>query len=194
MSSKEREAIRTAVADVIFGWADLELSLTHLLSRIVSDDNDLNLASAILFSPTGLDARISIAANAFRTFCEGRLGRQTARYEDPIELWDRLMNKLKSQKNIRNIVAHGQITFAVPNNSNKTFVRLTAPILDFSRNQRDWQKQQLPGLSAQNLQQSIRIVETLSRQIELFAELASHLRRSDIAGYEKTFRQLRDFQ
>jgi hypothetical protein len=128
------------------------------------------MASAILFAPTGVEARLSIAERAVMVAI-GRLPGSS----EPAALAIKLFERIKKLKETRNKIAHGSLNTVEING--KRYVRLTAPNLDFGR-MKPKNRYEAPGLSLNQLRQAVRGVFKARHQLGYFVILIPLWRKS----------------
>lgn len=131
MALTEEEAMFLLLGRYGMAWAQTEDNLCIVLSAAIYGDfhpEQMRMASAILFAPTSLDARIQIVTHAVNQFANDKLPHP----ERAIAAWKKILDKLIHQKDVRNRIAHGTI---VPKKSGGKFTdyRLVSPSMDFGR-------------------------------------------------------------
>ena len=135
-----------AVAGVTLAWAEIENAFVFLF-RMVLHHHTMAIASAIWFAPTNLETRINIVDQALREAIF-----ESERETEILAVWVPIMNSLNRLKATRNKVAHGQLV--THRRNGKSYVRLTAPLLNRAVFRQSRSRKQLPGVSAADLEQS----------------------------------------
>lgn len=185
---KEKIEIHGAIVNLMQAWAGIENMLATVIAATigpmehgVGGGDDLPLASAIIFSLAGLDARIAVTRRCFETFA-GRMPKD----EITIELANRIFAKLGRKRTLRNEVMHGAIsTVATPGSQH---LRLTPPTFNFGRLKvSDLSKR---GLDANDINKA---AESLGRFHLALPELAALIhawREDDMPTYEQILQRL----
>lgn len=158
--SDEREIISLAVADLFAQWAQVEDHLCHVLCVSMfpgTDEHHNRLASAIYFTPSGLQGRIAIVSAVVEEFAS-----QLPEPDRFRAVWIRHKERLRRQIAIRDRVAHGSIRPLDKRDGALSDYRLIAPLYDYSR-----RESQQP-LAAGQLAESARIVGELSSVTRFF--------------------------
>lgn len=168
-------------------WAEAENVMVILLSRILMNDPAASMASTLYFSINNLDGRIGMVDAAFRFIAE--------RVPDPektliLKLWGSLHNQIQRLKRTRNTVAHGQIITVARRNVNK--VRLSSPMFDFNRHAAAHAARQFPGLSANDIENSITSARAMNERIDQFREIAEMVTAGDMPALRKKLAELED--
>jgi hypothetical protein len=173
---KERQAIRLAVADITFAWAEVENSMVAVFARLIADrpivtNTVEEVASAIFFSATGLNARINMVDRAFHAYF--RMFKSPIRPDilEMVDRWDALIKATDRNTNTRNQVAHGQMTTTVI--GKKRHVRLTTPLAEYQQLLRALSRPipQVPGLSAKDISTAAERARASIAEYKIFAEL-----------------------
>lgn len=172
-----------AVANVTFAWADIENQMVGLLCAMMSKSyfrvEKSQLAAAILFAPTSVDARLTIIDHAFVTIRSAMPS-----HEIISEHWTRLFRRLKKQKTTRNTVAHGQMVH-FGGTDQKPDIRLTAPVLDPR-----YKKQKQNGLTIHELQQAARSMHDICEHLKIFTRLIRAWQDGNTQAYAEELLEL----
>ena len=179
--------IRSSMADTIIVWANLESALVDLLMHCL-DQRDLKMASAIFYAVTGLDARIEITRRAtitaFRKFPNSSEARDIA---------ETIFKNINSKKTIRNTVVHGTIsTIGINGKRYKQYTRLTPPLSDYQKREKLRKTRQIPGLSANDLHQSVRAINKLRERIFKLGQLVETWRKGGPKACEQILQELKN--
>jgi len=186
--AQEHQALREAIADINIAWALLENNLAILLCRCMGDDQQFPLASAILFAPTSLEARIAIVEQAF-SVAAGRLPIEPEQTKRVLVKWVRFCKRINDQKGFRNHVAHGMITNIA--HGGRQHIRMTPPPADSARFYKPRKGHQgPPGYTAHEIQQSVHSVHRMRGQLTQFAILIEHALAGNGAAFEETLQAL----
>jgi hypothetical protein len=185
---RERSEITDAVFQLMQNWAAIENGLTVLLAGAIGPMNDrpgvgedIPLASAIIFSLTGLDARITVAKNSFVMFAQ-----RMPKKEALIRVAESVFGKLNKKRPLRNQVMHG----ALANIGDGTTVhtRMCPPGFDMLHlNMRDPTKH---GLSGNDLRIAAQSLGRLEKALHDLVELIRCWRRKDVTTYEEILQRL----
>lgn len=180
---KEFAALRQGIASVTLAWAQVENALVRVLTAVLNQEN-MRVPAAMYFSLNGIDARMRLANSAFMELVA----------EKPYEivaccLWGKIMKKLNDYKKVRNKVAHGQI-IGVGATNGVGRPRLTSPLLNWGQYREPLKKRQLPGMSANDLQQSQAAVQEIAKAIEEFEIVARLIHKGDEASLLQKFAEL----
>lgn len=130
MALTEEEAMFLLLGRYGMAWAQTEDNLCIVLTAALYGDfhpEQMRMASAVLFSPTSLDARIEIVTQAVNQFSTDKLPHP----ERAIAAWKKIQDNLTHQKNFRNRVAHG--TVATKKGGKFADYRLVSPSMDYGR-------------------------------------------------------------
>ena len=187
----EFRRLREAILELLHTWADIETHFSVLLGEILGDvPRAPLLASAIYFAPSGIDARFRIVDGALTVAI-----RELDARDHVAALWARLLVSLNRSKNVRNAVAHGQISLIIGNRKRRSQARLLPPAGDIFRLDEKIQRRQLPGLSSNDLRQSARKAYNLAEAVGEITRWLAAARRSDtdtsreiLAGLEDRLR------
>lgn len=172
----EGDAIRAGIVEITLAWSRVEDDLMLLLLSCIGSDR-WEMASAILFSVTGLDARLSIAKAALHA-----AAKDFTQSEDFSRNVNRLFSKLKDKKDVRNRVAHGSIMGVtirdVPH------MRLTAAAFDFGRNAAEYERRQGDvGFTGEQILHAGATLDAHRQKIKQFARLIELWRRQNLAEF-----------
>jgi hypothetical protein len=186
----ERQKMRNAIANMLTAWGKVESSLLRLLGAVVIPlDGQLRFASAIFFSVDSLSARIDIVDSVVAEL----LMNTTDNFKLPIhEHWETIKGKLNRSKAIRHKVAHGQMTTIRLLSKGKLYVRLTPPIGEFEKTIECFGRKQLPGLCANDIEQSAIAAEGYAELIDAFTECARCLAVWRLEPLPEKLRRLAD--
>ena len=172
--------MRVGLANVTLNWSWVENHLVALLSVIIGEKSPV-ISSAIYFSANSLDSRMAMVDAAFKMFL---MLRPEGEILSPH--WTTTLNALKRLKATRNKIAHGQIISLHQNG--KHHARLTSPIFDIGRLGREMRSGQMPGLSANDVENAAQAVLDLLPKLEAFAATVSAM----VGGDEPALRQRLD--
>lgn len=148
---REHAAIRQAVTQFNQQFAELETALSALLYVTVNRPNS-RVAYALYYSPTSFDARVDLVQNAVIQIAsenKNALGSLITPWAQSPLL--KLVYQIDRIRNLRNAIAH-----SAPNTlhvGGKPHARLTAPPFDVIRVGRKLEDRQIPGLTANDINQ-----------------------------------------
>lgn len=182
--TEDYRRMEKAVADMTLIWSRVEIELVEVLAEVINDKSKV-LASAILFAPTSLDARVAIVDKAFVALLP-----QLRDSEKIAGSWEKTVEKLLKHKRTRDRVAHGQVV-SVEQADGSFAVRLTASLYDVNRLKRDDDGVTL-GLSCHELEQSVKAVDLVRMKVGSFATVVRLWRERDVQAYPLVVRGLAD--
>ncbi len=126
------------------------------------------MANVIYFSPTSLEARITLVSNAVLQLNE----EDEQGLSDLRPQWTNVIKKMRPERETRNAVAHGSpISFHV---RGKKYVRWASPPFDHLRVGRLISKDKIPGVSADQLVRS-------GQQLRYLMECVDDVNRAVVA-------------
>lgn len=170
----DMQAIQMEVANITFAWGHMETTLVILLGTIIKD-NSADVASAIYFTPAGLEIRGNIVSNALDALLI-----RSALHDCILAKWQVLANTMNRLRKTRNKIAHGQlVTFS---SDKLTCVRLASPAL-----KRDdaaiaaFRGGQKPGMGQNEIRQSVRAVNKARKAVEVFIEIVALFHKDDVS-------------
>lgn len=159
--------LRKAIVDHIEVWSDMEGALSGVLVQFLRSESELQysrVAHAIYFSLPGFEARKIMVNEALEQFI----------YENPqlnalLPLWKKTLREMNKSLSVRNKIAHGA-PFGMEIEG-KTHVRIGPPLEDVNRIHRLMVKGTVPGLSIDEVRQSIknikRVIKLLTAVIKV---------------------------
>lgn len=185
---RERREITDAVFQLMQGWAAIENGLTVLLAGAIGPMNDrpgvgedIPLASAIIFSLAGLDARITVAKNSIVMFAQ-----RMPRSETIIRIAESVFGKLSKKRTVRNQVMHGAL--AKIGDGTTVHTRMCPPGFDMLHvNFCDPSKH---GLSGNDLRLAAQSLGRFEKALHDLVELIRCWRRKDMTTYEQILQRL----
>ena len=159
----ENLALREAVSEIILAWSSIEGELALILRNVIGDGPG-DVASAIYFAPASSEVRIRIVDAAFTERIK-----PTPHGANIVDQWARFLKILSRLKDTRNAVGHGSIVTIA--RYGKNHARLTAPIFDFRRISPALARRQLPGLSSNDIRQSVKRMGKAGEILTLFIQI-----------------------
>jgi hypothetical protein len=181
---REQAEIRIGVAEITFAWAAVENAFVMLLGQVIGRSG--HLASAIYFTPAGIEVRGNIVDKAFRCFVRLttlRLPRGDDIEKSIIKEWASLQACPRRLRQTRNKVAHWEITIFGGTKGRPSYARLTAPILQMDDDREEaLLKGQRPGMGANELKISVNAVRNAVNRILYFTQISQLLNARDGAA------------
>lgn len=167
----ETKALREAITNITLTWSVVESAMALVLARTIHDQPGA-FAFPIYFAPNNTETRFRIVDAAFLTLA-------SASPHEAIILchWRQLLVLLNRVKGVRNQISHGAITTIGVNNKNH--VRLTAAMFDVDRIVPALRRRQLPGMSSNDIEQSIQKMGALRDIIDRFSAVAQAIHQAD---------------
>jgi hypothetical protein len=154
----EHQRIRDNLAQFYYTFSTLETALSALLYAILNL-RDSQIAYAIYYSPTSIDARAEMVHNAVI-----QIAAERKPLADLLPLWETIYRKTQRVRTLRNAVAHSsQITYGI---KNKLYARLSPPAFDVIRVGRKQAQRQIPGLTSNDLWEGIRKIRWLTERVD----------------------------
>ncbi len=158
---REHATLNNAVLAVYRGWSELELALSGLVYEVLHLPNKgSRLPNVIYFSPTSLDARTTLVSHVVLQLIE----EDEKGLGDLRALWAKVSKKMKTARETRNAVAHGAPVLL--HIRGKKYVRWTSPSFDHIRVGRHINKGEIPGVSADELSQSVKLLHHLMECVD----------------------------
>lgn len=175
----EHERLWHAVAAMTFAWANVENGAVMLLNSALRSDES-GMAPAIFFAPAHLDSRLAILNRVMEVFASNHRSSAALIWQG----WETCLSGLRKQKEVRNKVAHGQITHLAING--KTYVRLTGPIFDTHKSRIGLANKQVPGMSAHDIEKSVEAVLASINIMHLLGNAVQAVHKADAATLRQT--------
>lgn len=187
---REQREISDGVFQLMSSWAAIESALTVIVAASFAeanvatrrcDQDDLPLASAILFSLAGLETRISATQSCFRV-----LATRMQQHELVSKVAERVFSKLRKKTPARNKAMHGQLTnISTPHGLH---ARLIPPTFDYLH--LDVSDNSKRGLDGNDLQLAAQALQKYEDALRDIAQLIHSWKLRDWAVYEQTLRRL----
>ncbi|NKE71906.1 hypothetical protein [Candidatus Manganitrophus noduliformans] len=184
-ASLENKRLWNATAAITFAWANIENSMIMLLEKILNENrtSSVSYASAIYFAPSNIETRFKIVDRALEEFIyhHGLVGLA--------DEWKACLKTLDNLKRTRNKVAHGHISSIHKNG--KTYYRLTSPLFNMQEARATYKNKQIPGLSANDLENSLKATFEINQRIREFTKLVEFIQMGDLPSYGRKLAELR---
>jgi len=162
-------------------WASIEDYMAITLNACI---NNGHMGLRIFHSMESTRARFTVTDVAFNSLCSGH-----ERASEIGEAWAWGFKRIQKCTKIRNEIVHGTIA-SFKTASGKLVWRLTAPLTDPDALVPAFKNRQLPGKSAEDLQQIIDKFERISEYALMATELPKAIHAGDDEALQKTLRQL----
>jgi len=180
---REHAAIQQAVTRFNQQFAQLETALSALLYVAVNRP-DSQLAYALYYSPAGFDARVNLVQNAIIQIAsenKNALGSlSTPWVQSPLR---KLVCRIDGTRHLRNAIAHSaHNTLHV---GGRSHARLTAPAFDVIRVGRKLEDRQIPGLTANDINDGVTKAGWLIDRIDRLNRVLSAFYNGDPSLPEK---------
>ena len=164
----ERERMDAALLNVIRYWGYLEQQYCLILEACLLPTT-FAMAMAIYFAPSSTETRFAIVDSAVQAVLWGH-----KKERGILAVWGRFKNRVNRQKNVRNMVAHGEIiTYPL---GGRAQVRLAHSQLDTVRRFRARKERQAEGMSVSDVEHHAKAIEQRIQEAQRFSMFIHHLR------------------
>jgi hypothetical protein len=155
----EYRELQSAILALARAWSQLELALSNLLYELLNLPSKASrLAHTVYFSPTSLDARMTMVGNLVARYVEEN--KAVPELSGLMPLWDNMDEPhFKSARTVRNAMAHGCAQKFQWRG--EMYVRLMSPAFDVIRVWKKFDEGKIPGLSVKQVSSSVRKVNHL---------------------------------